>query len=462
MKQFNCFFNCSCNSHRIYQYYAAFAANLYLVCNAMNYGWPSPSLPILLSGNHTFRITSYEGSWIAVMPSIGKVFGIIFAGLIVDYIGRKKLLLYTSIPFFVSWLMVGFTRTSSLMFIGRFIAGLSDGSFSVIPMYLAEISEPKIRGLLTSFCSVNVAVGHLLINVIGSNLPISTTAFVSSTFPLAFFLLFMWLPESPYFYLMKGNEKAAKRSLQKFRESSEVDAYFDLISKGVKEQNENRGKFLDLFTDQFNRKALIIVVGLKTIQQLSGNIAIMFYCQIIFVESKDFVSPGLASSLYFLIKVIVTSVSSFIVDSTGRRPLLFMSTTGSALSLFSISAFMYVKNSTNLDTTDFEFVPVASLIVFAVFFSLGLQTIPVVMAGEMFPTNIKAFALALDDIYFCVISTLVSTFFYWSDETFGMSIPFLAFGIFCVLGLMFIYFFVPETKKKSLEDIQRMLKGEKL
>ncbi|CAH0545997.1 unnamed protein product [Brassicogethes aeneus] len=449
--------------NKIYQYVAAFTANLGIICSEMHYGWPSPSLPILINGNYTFQITSEEGSWIAVIPLIGAIFGAFVTGLVVDHLGRKKMVIFSSFPFVVSWLMIGLAKSSTLLYVGRFIAGATDGmSFTAVPMYLGEISEPRIRGLLASVCPVSIVLGLLLINVLGSYLPIDTTAYIATIIPILLFLLFIWMPESPYFHLIKGNKEAAKKSLVKFRGTTNVDEELDRMALGVKEQNENTGKFFDLFTVKCNRKALFIAFGLRTVQQLSGTTAIIIYCKTIFNEARHFMAPNIGPIIFFMVQLIMSAISSSIVDLTGRRPLLIISITGTSFTLLLNGIFLYIKNCTEIDTTDFNFVPIIALIGFVVIFSVGLQTIPLLVMGEIFPTNVKAFALCTADIYFSVIATLVSKFFHWTNEAFGMHVPFFVFTFCCVVGLFFILHCVPETKGKTLEDIQRLLKGEEL
>lgn len=110
----------------------------------------------------------------------------------------------------------------------------------------------------------------------------------------------------------------------------------------------------------------------------------------------------------------------------------------------------------------FEFVPIVALLCFVIIFSLGMQTIPLIMMGEIFPSNVKAFALCIMDIYYSVIVTIISKFFHWSKDNYGMHVPFFAFTVCCIIGLVFIIFAVPETKGKTLEDIQVELRGGKI
>lgn len=431
-----------------------------IVSSEMHYGWPSPSLPILKNGTYRFRVDSDEGSWLAIMPLMGAILGAIVTGIIIDTLGRKKLILFSSFPFFISWIMIGLAQSSTLLHIARFMAGITDGlSFTAVPMFLGEIADPKIRGLLSSMCPVSIVFGLLLINILGNYLTIPVAAFTASVIPVILLLSFAWMPESPYFLLMRGRDEEAKRSLQIFRGNDDVEIELQRLTRAVKDQNKDSGKFLDLFTCASNRKAVFIALGLRTVQQLSGTTAITFYCKTIFLESQEFISPNTATIIYFTVQLLISAVSSFAVDVSGRRPLLIISIIGTSLTLFINGTYLYIKHK-DIDNVGFNFVPLVTLLCYVVIFSLGLQTIPLLIMSEMFPTNVKAFALCLADVYFSIIASVVSKFFNFSNEYFGMHVPFYTFTICCVFGLSFIIFCVPETKGKTLEDIQMYLKGE--
>ncbi|XP_063914995.1 facilitated trehalose transporter Tret1-like isoform X2 [Zophobas morio] len=446
---------------KIAKHAGAIAGTLTIITSGMHYGWPSPSLPILERlENSTFSISPDEGSWIAVMPLIVALIGALLAASIVDILGRKRTIIATCLPFFAAWIMIAFSHSLPVLYVARFIAGVADGlAFTVVPMYIGEIADPKIRGLLGSGVSTSWIFGILLINVVGSYLSITTTALVSSVVPILALLTFIWMPESPYHHVMKGEFEEAKKSLQVLRGRDDVDNELSRVSKAVIAQTQNTGKFLDLFTTKSNRKAVYIIMVLRGAQQFSGATAITFYTQSIFKEAGEDISSELATIIYYTVQFLLNILCNSIVDKAGRRPLLILSLLGSALALFVEGTYFFIKTQTTIDVAPFSFLSVISLIGFVVFFSSGMQSIPILMLGELFPANVKAFALCLADIYFCVIATVVSKFFQIVKDSFGIYVPFYAFTGSCLLGLVFIVLFVPETKGKSLEEIQVFLGG---
>lgn len=427
----------------------------------MHYGWPSPSLPVLQNAdNSIFPINNNEGFWLAVMPTLSATIGAPFVIALVDIMGRKTFIIGSFIPLFSAWIMIAFCNSLLQLYIARFIAGIADSwSFTSVSMYICEIAHPKIRGLLGSGVSIGSILGHLLINIFGSYLSIENTAIVSSAIPIVGFLIFIWMPESPYYLLMRNQVDKAKQQLQILRGLENVQIELDKIHNGIKEQIKNTGKVLDLFKKRSNRKALVIIAVLRGVQQLSGSAAILFYTQSIFKESGNQVSSKVATIIYYSVQLVVTFISGGMVDIAGRRSLLILSVSGSAVALFCEATYFYVKTKTSIDISSLSYLSIVFLLAFVIFFSLGMQSIPVLMLGEIFPANVKAFALSLSDVYFYLLTSVVCKFFQYTKDNVGIFLPFYGFSGVCFFGLIFIFFVVPETKGKTLEEIQENLEG---
>ncbi|KAF2892688.1 hypothetical protein ILUMI_13485 [Ignelater luminosus] len=428
----------------------------------MHYGWPSPSLPQLLADNSTIPVTDSEGSWIAVMSLLSSTFSAVISALVLDVIGRKKTILLSCIPNLIAWIMIGFAESVTVILGARFLAGLSDGLvFCALPMYLGETADPKVRGILGSTVTLAWITGILLINIIGSYLSISTTAFISIAFPVLCLITFVWMPESPYYLIMKANVEQARKNLQLLKLTDDVEPHVERITKAVKDQHTNSGRYLDLFTVKSNRRAFGNALILRGAQQFSGTAAITFYAQIIFEEAGESTafSASEASMIYFAVQLVLCACCSRIVDKIGRKPLLIFSIIGAGIALFAEGSYFLALDKADINLDNFTWIPLVALIFYVIAFSFGMQTIPALMLGELFPTNVKAFALCLAFIYYAVVATLVSKFFQITKDSLGLFVPFYAFVGCCIVGLIFIIFFVVETKGKTLEEIQDELKG---
>lgn len=425
----------------------------------MHYAWPTPSLPKLLGNTSHIPVTDSEGSWIAILMLLGCPVGSIVTFFIVDLLGRKKMLLLTAFPLITSWILIAYATAVNVIYVARFIAGIADGIiYTVIPIYLCEIADPKIRGLLGSSSSITNMMGILTVNILGIFFNIKTSALISLAPPIIFLLTFIWMPESPYFLMMINQQEKAKDTLKMLSGKFDVNADIERLSKSV--QCAEKKNILTLFKVKSNRKPLLIVIGLRTFQQLSGYTAITFYVQIIFESISSISLPAnIVTLIYFLIQCIVTITSSILLDRTGRKPLLIISAIGCAVSLI-LQAIFYHLGEKN-DLSHLNVIPLFCLILFIVSYCLGMGTIPTLMLGELFNTDIKAFALCLTEIYYGIIASATSKFFQIVKDEFGMFIPFYAFAGCCLVSLIFIIRYVPETKGKSLEEIQEYLRSEK-
>ncbi|KAF2884951.1 hypothetical protein ILUMI_21228 [Ignelater luminosus] len=448
-----------------FQFLVMLTATLSSICGGMQHGWSSPSLPQLLSNTSTIQVTSEEGSWAAVMSLIGAVGGSPVAVLILDVIGRKKVILLSCMPHIIAWIMIAYAKSIETIFSARFIAGISNGLIvTTLIMYLGEIADPKVRGALCSSVPVTWIFGIFLINLIGSYLSIKTTALISLALPLLCLITFVWMPESPYYLIMKGNIQQASANLKTLKRMDNVRPDLEKMITAVKKQKENSGRYLDLFTVESHRKAFVIAIILRLTQQFSGISAITFYAQIIFEEagSLSILSAREASLVYFAIEIILCVCCSMTVDRVGRRPLLVISLIGVGFSLLIEGSYFYLLDECNIDLNNFKWVPLVALIGYVIFFSLGMEPVLAAILSEIFPINVKPFALCLVEICCCLSATGASKFFQITKDSFGLYVPFFSFSVVAVLALIFIILFVPETKGKTLEEIQDELKGLKV
>lgn len=302
-------------------------------------------------------------------------------------------------------------------------------------------------------------VGILLINILGNYLSIRDAALVACAIPVTLFLTFIWMPESPCFLIQRKDEKNALDILVKLRGADKAQIEFANIITFVEEEKDKKATILDLFKVKENRKGALVAYGLRAIQQFCGTTALIFYCKSIFEESKDVISPNVSTVLYFTLQLIIAFLSTFFVDSVGRKPLLIFSLFGASTSLLCFSVFLYLRDCTTIDVSHLTFISLLTLLLNVSFISVGVRNIPLLMMGEMFSTKIKPIALCCGTISYSILALLTSEFFYLTSGKFGLYLPFSIFTILGFLSILFVIFIVPETKGKSLEDIQRELKA---
>ncbi|XP_068083535.1 facilitated trehalose transporter Tret1-2 homolog [Anabrus simplex] len=428
-------------------------------------GWPTPALPRFLDGTEEPHITSDESSWVISLKHILTIAGSLPAGYLADTIGRKKTLLLASVPFLLSWVLVSIAKSVELLYIGRGFAGLGLGlSNTVGAMYMVEIAEDRVRGALGTLFMLMVNLGVMFEQGIGPHISLTLLGLLSAIFPILFAVTFVWMPESPYYYLIRNRKKEAEKSLLRLRCTDNLENIkeeFHGMEVFVEENLKSNSSFKDLIFHRGNRKALFITVGLTIFQSLSGAIPITAYTKIIFQESEMSLDPDVGIMIVAIVQIFISVVCPSTVDILGRRPILLLSTALCAVSLTLKGLFFYFKAGGS-DMSAFDWVPVTTMAVYISTYTMGIGTIPNVIMGEIFPTNVKGIAVAfntmLDGMGVTVITIVYQVrLHYESVDAFGLYVVFWGLAVLAALSTVFVASVVPETKGKTLRQIHHEL-----
>ncbi|GLV45356.1 uncharacterized protein CBL_05456 [Carabus blaptoides fortunei] len=307
------------------QILAVLLASFSSIAVGIHFAWPSPSMPIILSDDFPVNVTSEESSYIIAIRPLGNMLAAPLAGYLVDIIGRKYTVLMIALPTFISWMTLGFANSVLEFYIGRFISGFGDGFYFIgYSMYVGEVTEPSIRGVVCGNIAVQLMFGMLLISCYGPYVSIRDGAIISSMFPILLVVCFIWMPESPYYLIMKHKLDEAKKALYFLRRCN-VDEEFQMLQGHIEKQVSDRGSYRDLFTIPSNRRALFILIGIRAFQQLTGIAGLTMYTQTIFTQAEINLSPATASIIYFTTLLVATAGGSVFSDKYGRRPTLILS-----------------------------------------------------------------------------------------------------------------------------------------
>ncbi|XP_015116042.1 facilitated trehalose transporter Tret1 [Diachasma alloeum] len=442
-------------------YAAAIAGYIGIFAGSTPYGWSSPAIPLYKEPDSPVKITDDEGAWIASMFMLGCAMGPVMTLVIAHIAGRKTLLIAASVPWFIGWTMIVFARTPAELLIARLISGTGTGtSFAVLPMYLGEIAPAKIRGILLTAIMMASRVGILFSYVVCPLVSLQTSALISLVLPVPFVCCFIWLPESPYHFMRRGRREEASKSLTILRGTKDIHTELHTIETSVKAEMANSGGLGQIFLVPGNRRSMTVGAVLGLIQQLSGSQAIMMYTQSIFDQANVGLEGKYLAIILGVIQIICTGLCTVIVDRNGRRPLLLFSSIGSLISTGAVAVYFNLQYS-NVSTTSIEWLPATGCMFYVVFYSLGLAPLPTTVMGELFPTNIKSLA--------CVIVVFIANFtgfvvgktYQLISDSMGTHVAFWMFTLFNVLGTIYIWYCVPETKGKTLQEIQAELHHEK-
>ncbi|XP_048508498.1 facilitated trehalose transporter Tret1-like [Athalia rosae] len=433
------------------------AATFSFTSPGFHLGWPSPSLPSLQAADSDIPITSSEGSWIVSFLTFGCLFGAPIAALLVDSLGRKLSLLLGAFPLIVAGILLHVADSFWWLIAARFMAGIGTGMmFTVAPIYLAEIASADIRGALTSMISLSINVGILLTYCVGPWVSRVTLASLGTVVPIIFVLMFVWAPESPYYLIMKNDRKSAIKSLQWLREDGDVNADVGKIEESIEFDQKHAGTFRDLVLVPGNRKALYIIVGITIAQQFSGVIAILSYCGLIFETAGSTLDPSISVIIVGAVQFISGIVCIFTVDLTGRRPLLLISTVGSSIFLGGVALYFQLKAG-GTDVSSISWLPLSSLVGYNIAYTIGLGIIQCVILSEIFPYNVKALAGMTCAMTGSFGGMAVAKFYQVVADGWGIHAAFWSFSGFTICSAVFTLIAVPETKQRSLQEIQEQL-----
>ncbi|GJQ66062.1 hypothetical protein Trydic_g4148 [Trypoxylus dichotomus] len=437
------------------QILALFLASICGISAGNLFAFSSPAIPKLVSD---YNFTIEQASYFTVIPPIAMIIATPIFCKLTDKIGRKYTLLITGTLHVTSWVLIAFAKTIWVFYFSRAIYGISDAClFAALPVYIAEVSTPKVRSLYGNIIVVSIFVGQFLSNCIGFHFTISNSALIMLSVPLLFLASFVFMPDTPYYLIMTNDVDGARRSLQKLRGCDHVEAELKQLVFDVHRQLSESGDFKNLWLIKSNRRALIVANLCRFFQQFSGFGALVVYSQYIFQLAGGNISSGVASMIVSGILAFVNLFANFISDKIGRKKSMVLSCLGCGVMLLGEAIYFYLQANVNL--APISWFPIVALVGYTCLFSIGLGVVPTLMLGEMFSTSIRKHATTICNIAFGLSVCILTKVFQLMMSAFGLWVPFLLFSICCFISSIASYFIVPETKGKTLEEIQQMLKG---
>lgn len=451
------------------QYLAATTGNLCIVATGAMLGWTSPILPRLQEDNPVnsdnplnYPVSKEEASWIGSLVPMGAIFGCFAAGILVEKIGRKKGLLFSTVPFLIGWILVASARSIYQLYVARLIFGFALAvPFTILPMYIGEIAETSIRGSLGSFLQLFITIGLLFSYAIGPYVSYMVLWIACGSLPIIFFISFMFMPESPYYLLGKGQKEDAINALARLRGKSttSVQKEADEMQATVDAAFRTQTTLADLFKVKANFKALLFTCALVSFQQLTGINVVLIYAEGIFKSTGTSLSTSLSTIILGVVQVLASAVTPLVIERLGRRILLVISGVGTAVTLGALGLFFFLKDVQHDDVESISWLPVVSLVIYISLYSIGWGPLPWAVMGEMFASDVKAKASGITVFVCWGLAFIITKFFSNIETVFGTHTAFWIFSACCVIAVLFAVLILPETKGKSLQEIQDELNG---
>jgi MFS transporter, SP family, xylose:H+ symportor len=412
-----------------------------------------------------FHLSPVETGWAISSALIGCLIGALVADFCSTKFGRKNSLLLAALLFSISAIGTALPDSFSWFIIFRIVGGLGVGIASmVVPMYIAEIAPKDQRGKLVGYNQLAVVAGIVLVYFVNYFIALQGNEqwnlqygwrwmFASELVPsLLFFGLLFLIPESPRWLLLNNKKEQAVKILRQLNVNNSQDFVKD-FELSISKKNQ-KAQWSLLFHPSI-KLALFTGIGLSVFQQITGINAILYYAPEIF---KDFGSSRntalLETSILGICNLVFTLVAIKLVDKKGRRPLLLIGTTGMLIALLVVggSVYLQIHGSWLL----------IFLLLFMASFSISWGPVVWVLLSEIFPNHVKSLALSIAVFIQWIANFLVSQTFPIIQEntllrnTFHGAFPFMLYAVSCLVAFVFVWKMVPETKNKTLEQMNAM------
>ncbi|KAF5269611.1 hypothetical protein FQR65_LT05950 [Abscondita terminalis] len=377
--------------------------------------WTSPVLPQLQNQNSTISLTLTveEGSWVASMLAFGVLFIAVPAGYLVDRFGIKRCIVGVTVANVAFAVIVCFSKVVYSLYIARFISGMAVGAITVIsPIYIADISEVSLRGILVSFYEFSIFIGIIFVSVCGALFNYVILTMIVGTSSLILGIMFLFLPESPTYLLKVNNKNKALLALKYYRNveydvAQDIDITWNNLQNQSKQENVNVRKVL---MSKSVVRGLTTCIGLTAFQQLSGIDAILFYIVHVFQETQTHLDAYNSAIILSMVQLLTAVIMVFIIEKAGRRMFLYFSALFCGLSLTVLGIYFNLKLS-GIYFEGIEYIPILSLMIHGTAYSFGLGAVPWLINGELLFHEAKGVA----NVLVCLGSITFGAYLSWTS-----------------------------------------------
>lgn len=416
-----------------------------------------------------FELSNIQVGWAVASLTLTSTLAMMVSGPVSDRFGRRPVLKVAAVLFFISAVASAVAPDYNTLVAARMLGGFGVGAALIIaPMYIAELAPPAVRGRMVSFNQLNIVIGisaayfsnYLILNMGLGDLGWRWMLGVEAVPALFYFLALFFVPESPRWLLMRNRGEEALSTMKKASGAEQAARDIESVQEALKmEASQAKPGLRELFQPAM-KLVLLIGITIAVLQQITGINSVFFYAPKIFELSGIGTDAAFMQAvLVGLVNLVFTVLAILFVDKLGRRPLLIA---GLGLIAFCMLLLAYGFGSATY-TAEGELLEINPMLIlvgilgFVAGFAISLGPVMWVLFSELFPNRIRGIAISFVGLINSAVSFGVQLVFPWELENFGPSTTFLIYGLFAVAGLLFVMKVLPETKGRSLEELEAEL-----
>ncbi|KAK9887704.1 hypothetical protein WA026_000025 [Henosepilachna vigintioctopunctata] len=429
-----------------YIYFVVFVVNILNLISGLSFAWSSPVLVELNRVQNNplgYTITPNESSLVGSLFYIGAAIGPLLLLKCSDKLGRRTFIIVLSTFLPLSYGVLAVAKTIQLFYVCRMVTGLIIGiTCCITPVYITEILPANIRGSIMSLSNTSIQTGILLTYIIGPFVSIMVFNLIITGLSVVFLVSFaLTCPETPYYIMKTKGKEEAKDLLALFR-SENIDEELKDIEESVKTQMKNETgnyKIIGFL------KPFMMATTLLVIQQFTGINILIGYSQLIFLETGIKFSSAKCSIIVGCLQVASAFIAPVFSEKFPRKSMLCFSLFGLSICNFVLSLYFYLFKGTGY----VNWLPLAALVLFVIFDNCGNGPLPWVLLGEIYPMHFRPVGPALSTSVYCLVQFLLMLEF----NKINLKYTFFVFGCCSIFGIIFVRFFITETRGKTLRQI---------
>ncbi|XP_065207307.1 solute carrier family 2, facilitated glucose transporter member 6-like isoform X1 [Planococcus citri] len=425
-------------------------------------GWTSVGIVGLQQPDSKVPLEKSDTKLIAAFFELGRFSSAIPAGLLGDRWGRKTIILICSVQHLLAWSLIILTESINALFLARFLSGLAVGTGNaVLFIYAGEMSPPRIRGTILSLMYTCYYLGILIEYIFGACLTYELVAICSLAVCSLFFVFIFFIKESPSYLLTKSKDDKAKsiyKWLNNRRPEDEVNKEFEAIKEYVNNQNKNKESSVSGFSDPVNRKCVSLVFIINFLTQLTGLPVLIAFVHTVFKSSTN-LTANQFGVIFGALQYIAGCSATLLSDKIGRRKMYKLTCISCAFCHAVTAILFFIDRDLGYEVPFMSWYLLISISLYACIYAAGLGPLTVIVRGELLPQAVKGIGSGLAVVSAGVSCFLLVFIFHFIQDTFGITYNFVFFFFVSIALALLTHFKLPETKHKTLAEIQEAFRN---